>query len=101
MQKISRRTFLHTSTALTTGIACSAPLGRTGAARLRMSLAAYSFRQFFPFQKTSKRKVPDKPMDMLKFIDFCADHGCGGAELTSYFFPHQFTSAHLVKLRRG
>mgnify|MGYP006115044467 FL=1 len=39
-------------------------------------------------------------MDMFKFIDFCADHGCDGTELTSYFFRHNVTRDYLIALRR-
>ncbi|MDP7010696.1 MAG: sugar phosphate isomerase/epimerase family protein [Verrucomicrobiota bacterium] len=37
---------------------------------------------------------------MFKFIDFCADHHCDGAELTSYFFRHNVTRDYLIGLRR-
>lgn len=37
---------------------------------------------------------------MFDFIDYCADHGCAGAELTSYFFPPEFDEAYLLKLKR-
>jgi sugar phosphate isomerase/epimerase len=67
---------------------------------LRLGLAAYSFRSFFKFQKNSTREVKDRPMDFFKFIDFCAAHGCDGAELTSYFFRHQVTREYLIALRR-
>ena len=39
-------------------------------------------------------------MDMHRFIDFCADHGCDGTELTSYFFKKPVTRDYLVALRR-
>ena len=39
-------------------------------------------------------------MNMFKFIDFCADNGCDGTELTSYFFPHNVTDKHLTDIRR-
>ena len=100
MQNLSRRSFLYTTGAATAGLSLGSPFGRTGTPRLRLALAAYSFRQFFPFQKTSKREVKERPMDMAKFIDFCAAHGCTGTELTSYFFPRPLPRAHLVGLRR-
>ena len=46
------------------------------------------------------RKVSDRPMDLFKFIDFCADHDCDGTELTSYFFQHDVTNKYLADLRR-
>lgn len=39
-------------------------------------------------------------MDFFKFIDYCADHGCAGAELTSYYFPKDVTDATLLEVRR-
>ena len=100
MNPISRRSFLVTSS--TTGIASAlgAPFQRVGKPNLRLSLAAYSFRSFFKYQKNSMREVNDQPMDLFKFIDFCADHGCMGTELTSYFFRHNPTNKYLVDLRR-
>ena len=67
------------------------PIARTGPARLRLGLAAYSFRDFF--------KDPQR-MDFMKFIDFCAAHGCDGAELTSYYFPADVTDEALLAVRR-
>jgi len=97
--KITRRTFLTTTT--TAGVTFAAePFNRQGNPNLRLSLAAYSFRSFFKFQKNNMREVKAKPMDMFKFIDFCADHGCDGTELTSYFFHHNVTRDYLIALRR-
>ena len=100
MNPISRRSFLVTSSTTGIAIALGAPFQRVGKPNLRLSLAAYSFRSFFKFQKNSTREVNDQPMDLFKFIDFCADHGCVGTELTSYFFRHNPTNKYLVDLRR-
>lgn len=94
----SRRQFLG----LGTGAAAFATLGsvktsaveppkRTGKPSMRLGLAAYSFREFF--------KDPDK-LDMPKFINYCADHGLSGAELTSYYFPEDADDAYYVGLKR-
>ena len=96
---LSRRSFLATSTLGGTALAAD-PFGRKGKPRLRLALAAYSFRSFFKFQKNTTREVPKQPMDMFKFIDFCAANGCDGAELTSYFFRHNVTRDYLIALRR-
>lgn len=91
---MNRRQFLH-STCLFTGAAAIAravePFARPGKARFQFSLAAYSFRDFF--------KDPAK-MDFFKFLDFCADQGLAGAELTSYYFHKDVTDAELLKVRR-
>lgn len=72
------------------------PFKRTGAPRLELSLAAYSFREYF----AGGKKTADKTIDMLQFIDFCAENGCAGAELTSYYFPKEPTDAYLLSVRR-
>ena len=108
MSTTTRRRFLQTAaTALLAAPVARAiePLGRTGPARLHLALAAYSFREFFTGdvqRGASKKAAPPaaQAMDMFKFIDFCAAHGCAGAELTSYFFPKPLASDYLVQVRR-
>jgi sugar phosphate isomerase/epimerase len=107
---VSRRSFLKLSTAA--GLAAfsgasafaaapASPLGRSGPARLKLSLAAYSFRENFPMMRGKKNaKVPaGKGTDMFRFVDYCAQQGLDGAELTSYFFDEE-TDEYLLKLRR-
>jgi sugar phosphate isomerase/epimerase len=107
----SRRDFLKLSAAA--GLAAAAaralraapaagagPFGRSGPPRLKLSLAAYSFRESFPTMRGKAAKSPPaRPIDMFKFIDYCAAQGCAGAELTTYFFPDE-TDATMIKLRR-
>lgn len=91
---MTRRQFIN-GTCLLTGAAALShavePFARAGKARFQFSLAAYSFREFF--------KDPAK-MDFYKFLDFCADQGLAGAELTSYYFHKDVTDAELLKVRR-
>ncbi len=100
MNALPRRQFLATGALAGAATVLGAPFKRAGKPNLRLSLAAYSFRSFFKFQKTSTREVKNRPMDLFKFIDFCADHGCDGTELTSYFFRHDVTPKYLADLRR-
>lgn len=107
MKTLSRRQFIQTTTAtalLATPVARAIePLGRTGKARLQLSLAAYSFREFFTGELqrgTGKAAPAGQAMDMFKFIDYCAEHGCAGAEVTSYYFPKALSADYLVQLRR-
>ncbi len=106
MNHPTRRNFLQTTAAavLTAPAAWAIqPMGRTGPARLQLSLAAYSFREFFINVQRNVAKNPppaDKAMDMFKFIDYCAEHECDGAELTSYFFPKELSTDYLVQVRR-
>lgn len=39
-------------------------------------------------------------MDMFRFVDYCAEQGCRGAELTSYYFPPNVTDEQLAQVRR-
>lgn len=111
MNSLSRRQFLQTSAAAlalpalasvasAAPAAATNPFARTGKPRLKLSLAAYSFRESFPIMRGKPTKVAaEKATDMFKFIDYCAAQGCDGAELTSYFFAEE-TDAYLLKLRR-
>ncbi len=77
-----------------TGASAVEPIKRAGKARLQLSLAAYSFRDTFD------HKDPAKRITLFDFIDYCADHGCAGAELTSYYFPKSFDDAFLLQVKR-
>ncbi len=70
------------------------PIQRAGQPRLHLSLAAYSFRQFFTHADPARR------ITLENFVDFCADQGCVGTELTSYYFPEGFGRDYLVQLKR-
>jgi len=74
---------------------------RPGESGLRLSLAAYSFRQYFKDGERGQAKpIPaEKQMDMLRFVDYCAEHGCDGAEVTSYYFPKDLNMDYLLKLK--
>lgn len=70
------------------------PFRRPGGPRFRLSLAAYSFRDFL------KHKDPARRITLFEFVDFCAAQGLEGAELTSYYFPEPLERDYLLKLRR-
>ncbi|MBI1839517.1 MAG: sugar phosphate isomerase/epimerase [Verrucomicrobia bacterium] len=110
---LSRRSFCRSTllggafasafaTALPTALPAVEPFPHSPLARLRLGLAAYSFRDFF---KEGKRKAGaklpgDNAIDMFGFIDFCAEHRCEGAELTSYYFPPDADDAYFLKVKR-
>src|SRR5688572_6176841 len=102
----NRREFLRQATlALATAPLISSavePFSRKGPPRLRLSLAAYSFRQYFKDgrDKGASEVAATKQIDLFQFIDFCAAHQCEGAELTSYYFPKDADGEFLLKLRR-
>jgi sugar phosphate isomerase/epimerase len=70
------------------------PFQRAGKARLFLSCAAYSFRNAL------QQKDPAKRISLFQFIDFCADQGLEGAELTSYYFPPKLDEAFLLQVKR-
>jgi sugar phosphate isomerase/epimerase len=78
------------------------PFQRPGQPRLRLSLAAYGFRQYFKDSSHNRDNAApaDKQIDLFQFIDYCAEHNCQAAELTSYYFPPDPTRDFLLKLKR-
>lgn len=100
MSSLNRRRFLAQSLGAAALAVLPAgavePFVRRGKSRLRLALAAYSFRDDFkaPADGSAAR------MDMFKFIDYCAEQGCDGAELTSYYFPDRVTDDYLAQVRR-
>ena len=57
---------------------------------IRIALAAYSMRE----------ELTAGDLDLFGFIDWCAQIGLSGAELTSYYFPEPFDTAYLRLLRK-
>lgn len=108
--RLDRRTFLSRSLAATVGCAflpgaqlwARDPIKRDGKPRLLLSLAAYSFRDYFENGRgKSDKPVPDgKRIDMFQFIDYCANNGCQGTELTSYYFPDNVTTDYLIRIKQ-
>lgn len=78
------------------------PIARKGTARLLPGLAAYSLRQFFlgDLQRRVAPAPSEKGIDIFGFIDWCADQGIAGTELTGYFLPKDLTGDVLQRIRR-
>ncbi len=99
MLPTNRRTFLRgTLAAGALGIGASAvgaiePIRRIGRPLMRLSLAAYSFRQALNLQQ----KPP--PMNLEGFIDLAAELPLDAVELTAYYFPE--TSARYLARLKG
>ncbi len=70
------------------------PFDRPKPGKMKLSLAAYSFRELL----APRNKPPT--MDLFEFVDFCFEQGLPGAELTSYYFPAEVTKEYLLDLRR-
>lgn len=65
----------------------------TSRSHMKLSLAAYSFnRQLRPGGS-------DPQMTLADFIDYCAELGLDGTELTSYYFPSKVTNEYLMGLK--
>ena len=94
---MNRRTLLKSTAALAAGSPLLGidPIERTGKPKLKLSLAAYSFRR----QLTAKPGTPGA-MDMLGFIDWASNQDLDAVEPTSYFFPKEVTPEYLAELRR-
>ena len=78
------------------------PIDRAGRPNIQIGLAAYSFRSAFPFMKGKAQKHEEgaRKVDMFGFIDYCAEHGIAGAELTSYFFPPTADKDYFLRLKQ-
>jgi sugar phosphate isomerase/epimerase len=109
MQTSTRRKFFKTSVlslaAASLPLSWSArgiePFERTEPARLLLSLAAYSFRQSFRTGSGgAKAGAGPRTLDMFEFMDYCAEHGCVGSELTSYYFPSNPGREYFLRVRR-
>ncbi len=98
----SRRCFLGSLIAGATTIATSGraagPIMRTERPKLKLSLAAYSFHS----ELTQSWPTPSKKsgrMDLMGFIDFCAEQQLGATELTSYYFPNPLPHDYLMQIK--
>ena len=101
---INRRHFLTTGLGAlsVTALPAIEPIQRPGSSRMQLGVAAYSFRDSFQWSrdKEQKPKAGRAPWNILDFVDWCADHGVAGAEVTSYFFPPEVDRAFLLELKR-
>jgi sugar phosphate isomerase/epimerase len=67
------------------------PIGRARPSHLKLSIAAYSFRQYLSGK-------PPK-IDLFDFVNLAADMGLDGVEPTSYYFPVDVTTDYLNRLK--
>jgi sugar phosphate isomerase/epimerase len=78
--------------AMSAGAVSMDPIKRVGPARMKLSLAAYSFRTFLEGAK--------KSMTLDDFVDLASTYDLEGVEPTSYYFPDPATPAYCRALRR-
>jgi sugar phosphate isomerase/epimerase len=99
MPSPTRRRFLQTAVATATGLgaaesaAAIEPIRRSGRSHLRLSFAAYSFRQYLNLQRQ-----PRPTMNLDDFIEFAAGQPLDAVELTEYYFP-ETSPAYLAHLK--
>src|SRR5215207_4830388 len=95
---MNRRQFLSTMAAMPAVGALSPahagidPIKRTGPARMKLSLAAYSFREALAGAK--------KSMTLDDFVDLASTWDLDAVEPTSYYFPDPPTPEYCRSLRR-
>src|SRR3954468_11340764 len=68
------------------------PIGRTRPSHLKLSLAAYSYRDYLT--------GPKKDIDLFGFLEIAADLGLDAVEPTSYYFPEDVTPDYLHRLKQ-
>ena len=67
------------------------PIGRTRPSHLKLSLAAYSYRDYLT--------GPQPRMDLFDFVNLAADMGLDAVEPTSYYFPKEIDTDYLHRLK--
>ena len=68
------------------------PIGRTRPSHLKLSLAAYSYRDYLT--------GPKKRMDLFDFLNLAADLAVDAVEPTSYYFPQDVNTDYLNRLKQ-
>lgn len=105
MSTPSRRTFLQTvgataaaALARPTPAAAIPAFTRKHGPHMKLSLAAYSYREYLPDRRRANQGK--KPMTLQDFTDECARLGLDGTELTAYYVPDPVPAGYLQRLRR-
>ena len=83
LMQLTKRTFLKTTGLASVGVGLggltttsAAPIKRKGKSRLNLSLAAYSFRDYFKTATHQQNRPSEaKSITMHDFIDYCAEQG--------------------------
>lgn len=70
------------------------PIGRTRPSHLKLSIAAYSYRDYLVGSNGNKPKI-----DLFDFLNLAADMGVDAVELTSYYFPEGFDAEFVHRLK--
>ena len=100
---LSRRAFAATAAALAAAPAAALavdPVRRQGPARMKLSLAAYSFRHYLTDHRRGTKPTAAPEMTLESFVDLCAGYPLDGIEPTSYYVPDPPPAGYLHALRR-
>ena len=95
---VSRRDFLNTAaiataaSALPSAAVAMDPIKRTGTPHMKLSLAAYSFRESLAGKQ--------KSMSLDDFVELASTYDLDAVEPTSYYFPDPATPEYCRALRR-
>jgi sugar phosphate isomerase/epimerase len=97
MPEMTRRQFVTQASLLAAlgsrGVAYATdPIGRTRPSHLKLSLAAYSYRDYL--------SGPKKTMDLFGFLELAADLGLDAVEPTSYYFPEDVSTGYLHRMKQ-
>jgi sugar phosphate isomerase/epimerase len=90
--RTNRRDFFKAGAAIAALPSIGAAPAAPAAPKYKLSLAAYSMRQFLDL-KNPKMKLEE-------FIEKCVEWGCDGTELTEYYFPKPVTPEYVSKIKR-
>ena len=97
---ITRKHFIGQLTgtlAAATSASAIEPFNRSKARIKGLSLTAYSMK---PHMKWWLGKRTTGELDMLGFLDYCAEQNLDGAEITSYFFPRPVPPKTIREVKR-
>jgi sugar phosphate isomerase/epimerase len=76
------------------------PIARPGPPRMKLSLAAYSFRKYLTDYRRGRPSGAPGSMTMDDFVELCARLELDATEPTSYYIPAPVDPAYLRRLRR-
>ena len=94
---MKRRTFLST-TAFASAAHAIEPLARDSAQFSGLGLTTYSLKRHMKWWWGKQTKSGN--LEMAGFLDYCAELGLEGAEITSYFFPDPLEKREIHALKR-
>ena len=97
---MKRRTFLSAAALASTALAIE-PFARDTAQFSGLGLTTYSLKRHMKWWWGKPNKDEGgQQLEMADFLDYCAELGLEGAEITSYFFPEPLEKPEIHALKR-